>query len=55
MKNRYKNLIILIKMVNRQKALRLSFEKMKNYNTIKPLLLPIENPRTKNEDTKKSI
>ena len=52
MKNRYKNLFILVKMDNRQKVLQSSFKRMKNYKPITRLLPHIKQLPTKNEDTK---
>lgn len=52
MKIRYKNLFILVKMANRQKALQSSFKKLKNYKPITHLLPHIKQLPTKNEDTK---
>lgn len=53
MKVRYKNLFILVKMINRQQELQSSFEKMKNYKTITRLLPATKKLHTKNEDTQR--
>ena len=55
MKVRYKNLYILAKMLNRQKELKLSFNKIKGYEENKVSIPPPEKTLSKNKDKKKGI